>query len=111
MDSAGLQGQYLDRQGDVSLRIEMQAINMPAAFVLDHTEGAADYDFVMIKDQNILLPTDAEVLSCKRGTFNCSRNAIDFREYKTVSGSPSCQNPPNPSEQRQWSMGLNLTVP
>ena len=80
---------WIDKETYRALRIEMEAINMPQAFILDHTESAADYDFVSIKDQRILLPTHAEVLSCERGTFNCSRNAIDFRNYHAYAGESS----------------------
>jgi hypothetical protein len=80
---------WIDKETYRALRIEMEAVNMPQAFVLDHTESAADYDFVTIKDQKILLPTHAEVLSCERGSFLCSRNAIDFRNYHAYTGESS----------------------
>ncbi len=80
---------WIDKETYRALRIEMEAINMPQAFILDHTESAADYDFVNIKDQKILLPTHAEVLSCERGSYNCSRNAIDFRNYHAYTGESS----------------------
>jgi hypothetical protein len=80
---------WLDKETYRALRIEMEAINMPQAFILDHTETAADYDFMLIKDQKILLPTHAEVLSCERGSYNCSRNAIDFRNYHAYTGESS----------------------
>ena len=80
---------WIDKENYRALRIEMEAVNMPTAFVLDHTETASDYDFVSIRDQKYLLPTHAEVLSCERGTFNCSRNAIDFRNYHAYTGESS----------------------
>ena len=80
---------WIDKETFRALRIEMEAVNMPKAFVLDHTESAADYDFVTIKEQKVLLPTHAEVLSCERGTFNCSRNTIDFRNYHAYTGESS----------------------
>ena len=66
-----------------------EALKMPVAFVLDHAESAADFDFVTIKEQKVLLPTHAEVLSCERGTLYCSRNAIDFRNYHAYTGESS----------------------
>jgi hypothetical protein len=80
---------WIDKDSHRALRIEMQAVNMPAAFVLDHVESATDFDMVSIKDQKILLPTHAEVLSCQRGSFICSRNAIDFRNYHAYTGESS----------------------
>lgn len=80
---------WIDKETFRTLRIETEALKMPAAFVLDHAESAADFDFVNIKDQRVLLPTHAEVLSCERGTFYCSRNAIDFRNYHAYTGESS----------------------
>lgn len=80
---------WIDKETHRALRIEMEAVNIPKAFMLDHTESAADYDFVIIKEQKVLLPTHAEVLSCERGTYNCSRNAIDFRNYHAYTGESS----------------------
>ena len=91
MDPAAYKGTiWIDKDSHRALRIEMQAVNMPApAFVLDHVESATDFDLVSIKDQKILLPTHAEVLSCERGSFLCSRNAIDFRNYHAYTGESS----------------------
>jgi hypothetical protein len=63
------------------LRIEMQARSIPEAFPLDTVESAIDYDRVSIGDAKFLLPVHAETLACQRGTSDCSRNAIDFRNY------------------------------
>jgi hypothetical protein len=65
------------------LRIEMQSRNMPILFPFDTTESAVDYDFVRLAiPEPFLLPVDAEVLSCVRGSSNCSRNKIEFRNYR-----------------------------
>lgn len=80
---------WIDKETSRALRIEMEATNMPSAFAQDHAETAVDYDFVMIKDQKILLPTHAEVLGCERGSFVCWRNAIDFRNYHAYTGESS----------------------
>jgi hypothetical protein len=63
------------------LRIEMQARALPKEFPLDTVESAIDYDNAMIGGKKFLLPVHAETLACQRGTNNCSRNAIDFRNY------------------------------
>jgi hypothetical protein len=60
----------------------MAAKNMPKAFPLDAVESALDYDYVLISDQKFLLPAHSETLSCTRGTSECSRNVIDFRNYR-----------------------------
>ena len=60
----------------------MSARNIPREFALDQVESTVDYDFVLIGDHKFLLPTHSEALSCERGTTQCSRNEIDFRNYK-----------------------------
>jgi len=63
------------------LRLEMRARQLPERFPMDTVESAVDYDSVMIGGKKFLLPVHAETLACERGTSNCSRNAIDFRNY------------------------------
>jgi hypothetical protein len=73
---------WIDKETFRVLRIEMAARNMPRSFPIDTTESSLDYDFVLIGDQKYLLPVHSESLSCWRGTSQCSRNVIDFRNYK-----------------------------
>ncbi|MBZ5667515.1 MAG: hypothetical protein LAO30_23310 [Acidobacteriia bacterium] len=69
------------------LRIEMQAQGFPEAFPTDTVESATDYQYIRLGDaKQYLLPVHAETLSCQRGTNYCSRNTIDFRNYKKYSG-------------------------
>ena len=56
---------------------------MPLLFPFDTVETATDYDFVRLAaPQPFLLPVNAEVLSCVRGSRLCSRNRIEFRNYR-----------------------------
>ncbi len=73
---------WVDKENYRVLRIELSARNMPKAFPLDTVESAVDYDYVLIGDGKFLLPVHSESLSCERGTSICSRNVIDFRNYK-----------------------------
>ena len=44
---------------------------------------AIDYDFVTLGGtQKFLLPVKAEILSCQRGTSDCQKNTIEFRNYR-----------------------------
>lgn len=63
------------------LRIEMQARSLPSQFPLDTVESAVDYQYLRIGAGEFLLPVHAETLGCQRGSNNCSRNTIDFRNY------------------------------
>jgi hypothetical protein len=64
------------------LRIEMAARDMPREFPLDTVKSSVDYDFVPIEDRRFLLPVHSESVSCLRGTSECTRNVIEFRDYK-----------------------------
>jgi hypothetical protein len=73
---------WIDKENYRVLRIELSAQNMPRTFPLDQVESAVDYDYVLIGEQKFLLPVHSEALSCERGTSDCSRNVIEFRNYK-----------------------------
>jgi hypothetical protein len=73
---------WFDKETGRVLRIEMQAQDLPKTFQLDQVESAVDYDFVILGDHKYLLPVHSEALSCMRGTKDCGRNTIDFRNYK-----------------------------
>jgi len=78
---------WIDKQNGRVLRLEKQARNIPGEFPVDTVEAEAEYEYVRIGGmQEFLLPVHAENLMCQRGTNNCSRNAIDFRNYKKYSG-------------------------
>ena len=61
----------------------MSARSFPADFPSDDVESATDYEYVRLGDaKQYLLPVHSENLSCQRGTNDCSRNVIDFRNYR-----------------------------
>lgn len=74
---------WIDKETGRVLRIEMQSRQMPQDFPFDKVEMACDYDFVRLGTMTqFLLPVHSENLSCQRGTSICSRNTIDFRNYR-----------------------------
>ena len=73
---------WIDKATSRVLRIEIAGEKIPRGFPLDAVESAVDYDFVLIGDTKYLLPVHSEALSCRRGTNDCTRNVIDFRNYK-----------------------------
>ena len=73
---------WIDPGSGRVLRIEIQAMNLPRDFPMDQVESAVDYSFVSIGADSVLLPVHAENLGCQRGSKACSRNVIDFRNYK-----------------------------
>jgi hypothetical protein len=74
---------WIDKETSRVLRIEQQGKPMPALFPFDTIETTADYDFIRLGTAGpFLLPVEAEVLSCQRGTSICNRNKIEFRNYR-----------------------------
>jgi hypothetical protein len=78
---------WIDKDGAHTLRIEMQGKDIPEEFPLITVETAVDYDYVTLgTPEKYLLPVHAEVLSCKRGSNECERNVIEFRNYHKFTG-------------------------
>jgi len=74
---------WIDRESSRVLRLEMESRNMPLLFPLVKVETAVDYEFVRLAaTQPFLLPTTSEVLSCEQGSSRCTRNRIEFRNYR-----------------------------
>jgi hypothetical protein len=80
---------WIDKENYRALRIELAAQGFPRGFPLDQVESAIDYDNVLIGEKKYLLPVHSEALSCERGTNECSRNVIEFRNYKKFTADSS----------------------
>ena len=78
---------WVDKESAHTLRIEMQAKNIPDEFPRIAVETAVDYDYVSLgAPEKFLLPVRAEILSCSRGSNECDRNVIEFRNYHKFTG-------------------------
>jgi len=78
---------WIDKQSAHALRIEMQAKDIPTEFPLVNVETAVDYEYVTLgTPEKFLLPVHAEILSCDRGSNECGRNVIEFRNYHKFTG-------------------------
>ena len=73
---------WIDKENHRVLRIEMQAQDMPRSYPLDQVEWSVDYDYVPIGDGKYLLPVHSETLSCAKAANQCTRNTIEFRNYR-----------------------------
>lgn len=73
---------WIDVETQRTLRIEMQAKQIPGDYKIDHLEMALDYGWVTISGQKYLLPVKSENVSCFRGSYNCSKNEIEFKNYR-----------------------------
>jgi predicted transcriptional regulator len=78
---------WIDKQTGEVLRIEMQAKEIPEAFPEITVETAVDYDSIRLgTPEQFLLPVHSEALSCWRGSNDCQRNVIEFRNYHKFTG-------------------------
>ncbi|MGH9666742.1 MAG: hypothetical protein ACRD9L_20150, partial [Bryobacteraceae bacterium] len=82
---------WIDKKTYRIMRIEMAAREIPEEFPLDTVETAVDYDFVRLGEHEFLLPVHAENLSCERGSLDCSRNVLDFRNCHKFTGETSIE--------------------
>lgn len=74
---------WIDKETFRVLRIETQTRNMPKDFPFDTVESSLDYDFIRLGTSNTyLLPVHAENLICVRHSSTCTKNIIDFRNYR-----------------------------
>jgi hypothetical protein len=73
---------WIDKETRRVIRIEQQALALPRDFAFDKTEASLEYGFVNIDGTKYLLPIESVNMSCFTGTSNCSRNIIEFRNYR-----------------------------
>ncbi len=73
---------WIDPQSARVLRVEMQARDLQSDYAMDVVEMNTQYGWITIAGKKYLLPTDSENLSCQRGTFDCSRNQLQYRNYR-----------------------------
>jgi hypothetical protein len=73
---------WIDKQTKRVLRIEQRAVSFPDDFEFDRAEVTLDYDFVLINGKQYLMPVHSENVICIRGTTTCSRNELNFRNYR-----------------------------
>ncbi len=73
---------WIDPESARVLRIEMRTRQLPSDYEIDTVETTVDYGWVTISGQRVLLPVKSENLACVRGSFDCVRNEIDFRNYR-----------------------------
>lgn len=77
---------WIDRESGRVVRLERQADKIPVTFPMDTLEQTVDYDFVLLGERKVLLPTESESLSCQRGSSFCAKNVIEFRNYQEFRG-------------------------
>lgn len=73
---------WIDRDTRRVLRIEQRTTAMPPDFPLSKAESTIEYGFVRIEQGTYLLPTLSDNLGCFTGSGSCSKNSIQFRNYR-----------------------------
>lgn len=69
----------------------MRSESLPTDFPYVKVELVLDYGFVQIDSASYLMPVHSENLTCARATATCSRNVIDFRNYRKFAAESSIQ--------------------
>lgn len=73
---------WIDEQTGRVLRIEQRAVSIPASFPMDKAECMVEFAPVVVSGASLVMPVRAETRGCERGTVNCSKNEIIFRNYR-----------------------------
>ena len=76
---------WIDKETRRVLRIEQQALGLPRDFAYDKAESMVEYGYVSIEGTRYLLPIQSVNMSCNTGSSGCSRNVIEFRNYRKFS--------------------------
>jgi hypothetical protein len=73
---------WIDQESRRVLRIEQRTTSMPNDFPSSKAELTLDFAFVKIDQKSYLMPAAAESLGCMRGSGACTRNVIEFKNYR-----------------------------
>jgi hypothetical protein len=73
---------WIDKATSNVIRIEEQSAPLPSNFPFDKAESVVEYGFINIEGKTYPLPVHSDILTCQRGTTICTKNGIDFRNYR-----------------------------
>ncbi len=73
---------WIDKETHNVMRIEDQTGPMPANFPFDKAEAVIEYNFIRIDAKTYPLPAHSEILTCQRGSSTCTKNEINFQNYR-----------------------------
>ncbi len=73
---------WIDKDTRRVLRFEQRTLGMPRDYPLSSAESVLEYAFVKIEQKTYLLPAKGENAGCFSGSGTCSRNVIEFRNYR-----------------------------
>lgn len=73
---------WIDPKEFMVMRIEMDALNLPVSYPIDHAEMIIEYGPKKIGDKFYTLPSYTANLACHRGSATCVKNETEFRNYR-----------------------------
>jgi len=73
---------WIDKDTRNVMRIEEQTGPLPASFPFDKAETVVEFSFVRVDGNNYPLPIHSEILTCQRGSSSCTKNEINFQNYR-----------------------------
>lgn len=74
---------YVDKETERTLRIQMDAVDVPSTFPIREAGSVLDYDYIEIAGNDFLLPLKARVRM--RTGRDITRNDVEFRLYRKFS--------------------------
>ena len=73
---------WVDQATHRVLRLEQRTLGMPPGWPYKGVEWLLEYGYVKIDQKTYLLPDRAENIACMTGSGACTRNVIEFRNYR-----------------------------
>ena len=73
---------WIDKDSRRVLRIEQRATAFPRDFTISRAECKLQYAWVKIEQKSYLLPSSSENVGCMSGSGACTRNALEFKNYR-----------------------------
>ncbi|MCX6632744.1 MAG: hypothetical protein NTW28_34520 [Candidatus Solibacter sp.] len=73
---------WIDKESRRVLRIEQVATAFARDFSLSRAESKLQYAWVKIEQKSYLLPSASENIGCMSGSGACTRNALEFKNYR-----------------------------
>jgi hypothetical protein len=73
---------WIDKETRRVLRFEQHTSGLPRDFPLSKADSLLEYAYVRIDQKVYLMPSKGENVACFSGSGTCSRNAIEFKNYR-----------------------------
>ena len=73
---------WVDKETRRVLRFEQHTASLPRDYPLSKADSTMEYAYVRIDQKVYLMPSKGENVACFSGSGTCSRNAIEFKNYR-----------------------------